>query len=212
MLDFKWYYLILIELLIYFKNIFICGLAYLVTRHKKEYIFWNRNFSEIILQVYNSDEESVSSDSSNDHCNSLDSAYLPFIEFSLNRTGCRGELQRTVLRISLRAVLSRSQSHSAKYFKFYRMSSHTVKTFDWSRVHKELDIPTFKPSASRNHKLDPDLYVPGETRRKKLAEKEKMKPEDQKCFAANKPRQSFKYLPDGWTRDTVGIWKICALF
>ena len=92
------------------------------------------------------------------------------------------------------------------------MSSHTVKTFDWSRVHKELDIPTFKPSASRNHKLDPDLYVPGETRRKKLAKKEKMKPEDQKCFAANKPRQSFKNLPDGWTRDTVGIRKICVLF
>ena len=89
------------------KNNFICGLAYLITRHKKEYIFLNRNFSEIILRVYISDEESVSSDSSNDHCNSLDSAYLTFIEFSLNRTGCRGELQRTVLRISLRAVLSR---------------------------------------------------------------------------------------------------------
>ena len=124
------------------------------------------------MRVYISDEESVSSDSSNDHCNSLDYAYL----------------------------------------KFYRMPSHTVKTFDWSRVHKELDIPTFKPSASRNHKLDPDLYVPGETRRKKLAKKEKMKPEDQKCFAANKPRQSFKNLPDGWTRDTVGIRKICVSF
>ena len=68
----------------------------------------NRNFSEIILRVYISDEESVSSDSSNDHCNSLDSAYLPFVEFSLNRAGCCGELQRNVLRISLRAVLSRS--------------------------------------------------------------------------------------------------------
>ena len=162
MLDFKWYYLILIELLIYFKNNFICGLAYLITRHKKEYIFLNRNFSEIILRVYISDEESVSPDSSNDHCNSLDSTYLSFIEFSLNRAGC---------------------------------------------VEK-----SFKPSASRNHKLDPDLYVPGETRRKKLAKKEKMKPEDQKCFAANKPRQSFKNLPDGWTRDTVGISKICVLF
>ena len=108
MLDFKWYYLILIELLIYFKNNFICGLAYLITRHKKEYIFLNRNFSEIILRVYISDEESVSSDSSNDHCNSLDSAYLPFVEFSWNRAGCCGELQRNVLRISLRAVLSRS--------------------------------------------------------------------------------------------------------
>ena len=96
------------EWFIYLKNNFICGLAYLITRHKKEYIFLNRNFSRLLLEFYKSDEESVSSDSSNDHCNSLDSTYLSFIEFSLNRAGCCGELQRNVLRISLRAVLSRS--------------------------------------------------------------------------------------------------------
>merc|ERR1719420_1952249 len=71
-------------------------------------------------------------------------------------------------------------------------------------MHKEHDVPTFKPSASKHHILDPNLYVPGESRRKKQAKKEKMKPEDQRSYAANKKRQSFKELPIGWTRDKVG--------
>ena len=79
-------------------------------------------------------------------------------------------------------------------------------------MHKEHDVPTFKPSASKHHILDPNLYVPGESRRKKQAKKEKMKPEDQRSYAANKKRQSFKELPIGWTRDKVGIKKICAMF
>ena len=69
---------------IYLKSNFICGLAYLITRHKKEYIFLNRNFSRLLLKFYRSDEESVSSDSSNNHCNSLEYTYQLFVAFLIN--------------------------------------------------------------------------------------------------------------------------------
>ena len=58
--------------------------------------------------------------------------------------------------------------------------------------------------------LDPDMFIPGESRRKKQAKKLKMNPGDQRLLASNQPRQSFKDLPRGWSRDKVGIKNICA--
>ena len=58
--------------------------------------------------------------------------------------------------------------------------------------------------------LDPDMFIPGESRRKKHAKKFKMDPDDQRLFASNQPRQSFKNLPEGWSKHKVGIKNICA--
>ena len=134
------------KLLIYLKNNFICGLAYLITRHKKEYIFLNRNFSRLLLKFYKSDEESVSSDSSNNHCNSLEYTYQLFVALLINWAIRCAELQRNVLRISLRTVLSRSVNLSTSksfivevsgYFELFPLASDFLKTWKltWFKRH-----------------------------------------------------------------------------
>jgi len=62
----------------------------------------------------------------------------------------------------------------------------------WNRVHQKGVMPEIQLSASDNMILDPALTLP----KPKLTQQRK---------ASYKPKESFKNLPEGWTRDKVAI-------
>ena len=74
----------------------------------------------------------------------------------------------------------------------------------WNRVHQKGVMPEIQPSASDNMILDPALTLPKPKERNPQVEI-KMDPLTQQRKVSYKPKQSFKNLPEGWTREKVAI-------
>ena len=69
----------------------------------------------------------------------------------------------------------------------------------WGQIHEGV-MPEVKPSARKGSILKPSLSKVAPA---KKALHEKINPRTQRKNAANAPKQSFKELPEGWTREKV---------
>ena len=73
----------------------------------------------------------------------------------------------------------------------------------WSRVGHPGIMPKVPPSARCHYVLHPNLKREAHASSEVAPNKKKMKTRKQRKYAANKPRLSFKNLPEEWTREKV---------